>query len=108
MDALVSALVQSPLLGGATLLTIGLVLYLALVNQRMRSVPEDVLKLKQPSWTEKMLKETYARLEKNPVNVETTKAGLPPKLDRRYIVTGGCGMCSPNLTQSHPISRHKL
>ncbi|KAL1892345.1 hypothetical protein Sste5346_007083 [Sporothrix stenoceras] len=92
MNALVRALAQSPLLGGATILITALVLYLALVNRRMRSVPEDVLKLKQATWTEKMLKETYARLEKDPINVETTKAGLPPKLDRRYIVTGGCGL----------------
>lgn len=97
MNALVRALAQNPLLGSATIITTLLVLYLALINRRMRSVPEDVLKLKQATWTEKMLKETYARLEKNPVNVETTKDGLPPKLDRRYIITGGCGKSSQQL-----------
>lgn len=101
MDALVRALAQSPLLGGATILATLLVLYIALINRRMRSVPDDVLKLKQATWTEKMLKETYARLEKDPVNVETTKDGLPPKLDRRYIITGGCGMFSQQLSRKN-------
>ncbi|KIH94059.1 hypothetical protein SPBR_05867 [Sporothrix brasiliensis 5110] len=98
MDGLLRGLVQRPLLGGAAIVVIGLVLYLALVNRRMRGVPDDAMKVKQPSWTAQVLHETYARLEENPINVETTKAGLPPKLERRYIVTGGCGTCSQNST----------
>ncbi|CAK7226455.1 hypothetical protein SCUCBS95973_006205 [Sporothrix curviconia] len=92
MDSLLRFLAQRPFASGATLLAIGLFLYLALINSRMCGLPDDLAKIKQPKWTEQMLRETYARLEKSPVNVETTKAGLPPKLDRRYIVTGGCGL----------------
>ncbi|CAK7228332.1 hypothetical protein SEUCBS140593_006880 [Sporothrix eucalyptigena] len=92
MDRLLRSLAQSPLTGGATILAIGLILYLVLINNRMRGLPDDVAKIKQPKWTEQMLRETYARLEKNPITVESTKAGLPPKLNRRYIVTGGCGL----------------
>ncbi|CAK7272939.1 hypothetical protein SEPCBS57363_005400 [Sporothrix epigloea] len=92
MDQLLRYLVQHPIAGGATLLVIGFFLYLALINNRMCNLPEDLVKIKQPKWTEAMLRDTYARIEKNPINVESTKAGLPPKLDRRYIVTGGCGL----------------
>ncbi|CAK7235042.1 hypothetical protein SBRCBS47491_009155 [Sporothrix bragantina] len=92
MDRLLHLLVQHPIAGGATILAIGLFMYLALINNRMCALPDDLAKITQPKWTEERLRETYTRLEKNPINVETTKAGLPPKLDRRYIVTGGCGL----------------
>lgn len=93
MDRLVRFLAHSPVAGSATLLAVGLLLYLAFINNRMRGVPDNMRRLKQRRWTVELLQETYARLEKNPMNVQTTKDNLPPRLDRRYIVTGGCGMC---------------
>ncbi|CAK7274907.1 hypothetical protein SEPCBS119000_006413 [Sporothrix epigloea] len=92
MDQLLRFLLRHPIASGAALLIVGLFLYLALLNKRMRSLPADLAKIKQPTWTESMLRETYARVEKSPITAESTKAGLPPRLDRRYIVTGGCGL----------------
>ena len=92
MDSIQSLLAQSPVGRGAVVaFVIGLVLYLIFINNRMRGVPDEIKRLKQKSWTLEMLKETYARLEKNPITVETTKDRLPPKLSRRYVVVGGNG-----------------
>ncbi|KAI1438105.1 hypothetical protein GGR50DRAFT_641555 [Xylaria sp. CBS 124048] len=63
--------------------------YLFRVNQLLRGTPEEARRLAGPRWTPELLKDTYERLQKNPIDY-THK--LPPKLDRRYVVTGGSGL----------------
>lgn len=65
-----------------------LVAYLYRVNQLLSGTPAEVWKLSGPRWTADQLKETYQRLQEKPMDY-TDK--LPPKLERRYVVTGGSG-----------------
>ncbi|KAI1817668.1 NAD(P)-binding protein [Poronia punctata] len=67
----------------------GVLAYLMRVNTQLSGTPEAVKRLSPSQWTPDLLKRTYERLERNPVDY-TDK--LPPKLDRRYIVTGGSGL----------------
>lgn len=67
-----------------------LTLYLYRVNQLLSGTPDEVRKLAGERWTPDQLRETYKRLQDNPIDY-TDK--LPPKLDRRYVVTGGSGEC---------------
>lgn len=62
--------------------------YLLRVNYLLNVVPLDVKKLSSPPWTKEELKKTYNDLSSHPVDY-TGK--IPPRLDRRYIVTGGNG-----------------
>jgi hypothetical protein len=63
-------------------------LYLCRLNYLLNETPEVMRKLVGPKWTETELKETYQRLKDHPVDYTDQ---LPPKLDRRYVVTGGSG-----------------
>lgn len=65
-----------------------LTLYLYRVNQLLSGTPDEVRKLAGSRWTPNQLKDTYRRLQEKPIDY-TDK--LPPKLDRRYVVTGGSG-----------------
>ncbi|KAI0468180.1 hypothetical protein F4859DRAFT_216967 [Xylaria cf. heliscus] len=65
------------------------VAYLARVNWLLNGTPEEVTRLAGPRWTPDLLKKTYERLEQHPIDY-THK--LPPKLDRRYVITGGSGL----------------
>ncbi|KAI0889605.1 NAD(P)-binding protein [Annulohypoxylon maeteangense] len=58
------------------------------LNTALKQTPPEVLAESPHRWTEKEIKETYKRIEANPIN---WAKHLPPKLDRRYIVTGGSG-----------------
>ncbi|OTA90886.1 hypothetical protein M434DRAFT_397658 [Hypoxylon sp. CO27-5] len=71
------------------ILLAGLLLYLFRVNQLLSGTPDDVRKLSGSRWTRNQLKETYRRLQEKPIDY-TDK--LPPKLERRYVVTGGSGL----------------
>ncbi|KAH8668932.1 hypothetical protein BX600DRAFT_510984 [Xylariales sp. PMI_506] len=64
-------------------------LYLLRINQIMKRTPAEVQKLTGKPWTPELLRETYQKLEKEPIDYVPL---LPPKLDRRYIVTGGSGL----------------
>ncbi|KAI1371177.1 NAD(P)-binding protein [Hypoxylon crocopeplum] len=66
-----------------------LILYLLRVNLLLSGTPDEVRKLSGSRWTPEQLKETYKRLQGKPVDY-TDK--LPPKLERRYVVTGGSGL----------------
>ncbi|KAI0845004.1 NAD(P)-binding protein [Daldinia vernicosa] len=66
-----------------------LVLYLLRVNQLLSQTPDEVRQLSGSRWTIDQLNETYRRLQERPIDY-TTK--IPPKLERRYIVTGGSGL----------------
>lgn len=62
--------------------------YLIRVNQQLSGTPDEVRRLSGPRWTPDLLKKTYERLQRH--RIEYTHK-LPPKLDRRYVVTGGSG-----------------
>ncbi|KAI1770984.1 NAD(P)-binding protein [Hypoxylon cercidicola] len=66
-----------------------LTLYLYRVNQLLSETPDEVRKLAGSRWTPDQLRETYRKLQEKPIDY-TDK--LPPKLERRYIVTGGSGL----------------
>jgi hypothetical protein len=65
-----------------------LALYLFRLNQLLKAIPSEVRKLSGSRWTTEQLKETYDRLAIHPIEYTDQ---LPPKLGRRYIVTGGSG-----------------
>lgn len=65
-----------------------LIVYLFRVNQLLSRTPDEVRKHSGPRWTPNQLKEMYQKLKDEPIDY-TDK--LPPKLDRRYVVTGGSG-----------------
>ncbi|KAI1137700.1 NAD(P)-binding protein [Hypoxylon sp. FL0543] len=67
----------------------GLLLYFFRLNQLLSGTPDEVRKLSGSRWTPNQLRETYTRLQEKPIDY-TEK--LPPKLERRYIVTGGSGL----------------
>ncbi|KAI1430300.1 NAD(P)-binding protein [Xylaria sp. FL1777] len=67
---------------------IGVLAYLFHVNKALSRTPEEVQKAAGAHWTASELKSTYERLRTDPFQY---KEKLPPKLDRRYIVTGGAG-----------------
>ncbi|CAJ2509187.1 Uu.00g142130.m01.CDS01 [Anthostomella pinea] len=69
--------------------TFSLLAHLIHVNQLLSRTPDEVRKLSGPRWTPEQLKETYKRIKERPIDY-TDK--LPPKLERRYIVTGGSGL----------------
>ncbi|KAI1801848.1 NAD(P)-binding protein [Daldinia bambusicola] len=71
----------------ATLLAIG-VAWLWKLNSALKQTPPEVFAVTPHRWTEQEIKEAYKRIEANPI--DWTKH-LPPRLNRRYIVTGGCG-----------------
>ncbi|KEY70839.1 hypothetical protein S7711_08538 [Stachybotrys chartarum IBT 7711] len=68
--------------------SLGLI-YLARINYLLKQVPVEVQKFLGPEWTAERLKRTYRELEEHPI---TFHSGIPPKLERRYVVTGGNGL----------------
>ncbi|KAI0897079.1 NAD(P)-binding protein [Annulohypoxylon nitens] len=84
MDATTKQLLLSTL---ATTLALG-VAWVWKLNTALKQTPAEVLAVSPHRWTEKETRETYKRIEKNPIN---WAKHLPPKLNRRYIVTGGSG-----------------
>ncbi|KAI8958933.1 NAD(P)-binding protein [Daldinia sp. FL1419] len=71
----------------ATLLVIG-VAWIWKLNNAMKQTPPEVLAFSPHRWTEEEIKDTYKLVEANPID---WAKHLPAKLNRRYIVTGGCG-----------------
>ena len=63
-------------------------LYLARINRILNSVPVAIQGLTGSPWTKNQLKIMYDELEMQPPDYTSQ---LPPRLDRRYIVTGGNG-----------------
>ncbi|KAI6084792.1 NAD(P)-binding protein [Hypoxylon rubiginosum] len=58
------------------------------VNSAMKETPPEVLAASPHRWTVKEMRETYQRIKEHSID---WTAHLPPKLDRRYIITGGSG-----------------
>ncbi|KAJ4258160.1 hypothetical protein NW762_008301 [Fusarium torreyae] len=74
---------------GLLVLATTLLLYLVRINHLLKSTPPEVRRLSNERWTPELLRKVYNDLEKHPVDYNNK---LPPKLDRRYIVTGGNGL----------------
>ncbi|KAI0160304.1 dehydrogenase-like protein [Xylariaceae sp. FL1272] len=62
--------------------------YLWRLNRVMSQTPPEAIEASPFRWADSEIKNTYDRIKKNPI--DWTKA-LPPKLCRRYVVTGGSG-----------------
>lgn len=74
-----------------SLFIILIVLYLIQLNTKMSGTPEEALKISPHRWTTNEIRETYERISQKPIDL---KPYLPPKLGRRYIVTGSSGKCN--------------
>ncbi|KAI5863827.1 NAD(P)-binding protein [Durotheca rogersii] len=77
-----------------------LLLYLLRVNQLLSQTPDEIRKLSGPRWTRAQLEATYKRLQDSPLDY-TDK--IPPKLDRRYVVTGGSAVSMPGLVGGYIV-----
>ncbi|KAI0206629.1 hypothetical protein F4808DRAFT_1103 [Astrocystis sublimbata] len=73
----------------ATVTVVALLAYLVRLNWQLSGTPEQARRLRGPRWTTDLLKKTYERLDQHPIDYSHK---LPPKLDRRYVVTGGSGL----------------
>lgn len=83
----------SGLLIAATCIILGLALvYLVNLNRLLSITPDEVKKLAGERWTDEQVIKTYERLRHNPITTASYASQLPPKLNRRYIVTGGSGL----------------
>ncbi|KAK3393980.1 hypothetical protein B0H63DRAFT_31580 [Podospora didyma] len=69
-----------------------LLAYLVQLNRLLNMTPEGVRRLSPSRWTQASLVETYKRLEKTPITTQSYAGHIPPKLERRYIITGGSGL----------------
>lgn len=65
-----------------------LLLYFIRINLMFMETPARFRMLAGSGWDRKLLSQTYKELAKNPINYT---GQLPPRLNRRYIVTGGAG-----------------
>ncbi|KAF3760033.1 NAD(P)-binding protein [Cryphonectria parasitica EP155] len=66
--------------------------YIVNLNRLLSATPSDFAKLISRRWTRSEIKNTYARLSKNPITTASYASQLPPKQHRRYIITGGSGL----------------
>lgn len=73
------------------------ILYLQRINRLLTETPHQVGRLRGEPWDPELLRKTYEALGKSPINFD---GRLPPKLDRRYIVTGGNGRCPSSMSVS--------
>ncbi|KAH7034912.1 uncharacterized protein B0I36DRAFT_360373 [Microdochium trichocladiopsis] len=73
---------------GVLALTVLGIAWLWSLNGKMKGVPPEALAVSPHRWTETEMRETYGRISKHPID---WTSHLPPKLDRRYVVTGGYG-----------------
>ena len=64
------------------------VAYIVHLNTILKGVPDKVKELTGPRWTESELKDLYDQIKQEPIDYADH---LPPRLDRRYIITGGNG-----------------
>ncbi|KAL8318722.1 hypothetical protein RB597_005815 [Gaeumannomyces tritici] len=85
-----------PLPGARSLVAAALVapislalLYLVILNWAMCKTPARMRRIAQRPWTKKRLNTQYAKLRRKPITIASTAAQLPPKLNRRYVVTSG-------------------
>lgn len=88
-------------------------LYLTNLNRLLSKTPDEFQKLIPERWTSQQIEQTAARLLKDPITTSSYAAQLPPKLHRRYIVTGGSGLVGGYivlqlLERGHPPSTIRI
>ncbi|CAG9947497.1 unnamed protein product [Clonostachys rosea f. rosea IK726] len=66
-----------------------LLLYFIRINLMFMETPARFRMLSGSRWDRKLLSQTYEELATNPINYTDQ---LPPRLNRRYVVTGGAGL----------------
>lgn len=76
------------------------VVYLVRINSLLKGVPPEVKQLMSPRWTKDDLEKTYRALEKQSLDYV---AKIPPKQNRRYVVTGGNGKRTHSTMQPFPL-----
>ncbi|PKY04165.1 putative 3-beta hydroxysteroid dehydrogenase/isomerase family protein [Aspergillus campestris IBT 28561] len=76
-------------------------LYLYHVNRAMVQVPEEVRRLSPHRWTVEEIKAAYEKAADSPADMA---GSIPPKQNRRYIVTGGSGLVG-NWIVTHLLTR---
>ncbi|KAI0469804.1 hypothetical protein GGR56DRAFT_244283 [Xylariaceae sp. FL0804] len=69
------------------LLTVGIA-WLWKLNGAMKRAPAEVSAKTPHRWADAEIKDTYERIKTDPID---WTPHLPPRLHRRYLVTGGCG-----------------
>ncbi|KAL2257092.1 hypothetical protein VTK26DRAFT_678 [Humicola hyalothermophila] len=79
-------------LSGTLLSVLLLALYLVRLNQLLLKTPDEIKRLASVRWTKELLLETYERLKSSPITTKSYARNIPPRLERRYIVTGGSGL----------------
>ncbi|KAI1103909.1 NAD(P)-binding protein [Jackrogersella minutella] len=84
MDVITKQMLLSTI---ATIFTIGIA-WIWKLNSTLKQTPPEVLAVSPHRWTEQEVRDTYQRIKANPIDWEKH---LPPKLDRRYVITGGSG-----------------
>ncbi|KAK3896446.1 hypothetical protein C8A05DRAFT_20577, partial [Staphylotrichum tortipilum] len=85
-------LTDHPVLAAAAITVLLLLAYLVCLNQLLLGTPPEIEQLAQTPWTAELLVKTYKRLEARPITTASYAKHIPPKLERRYIVTGGSGL----------------
>lgn len=83
---------QGVLATTACILTLLALAYLLNLNRLLSTTPDEVRKLAGARWTDEQIKKTYEGLRQTPITTASYASQLPPKLNRRYIVTGGSGL----------------
>lgn len=84
-------LTNSPFLSTAIVAVVVLAAYLVRLNHLLLRTPDEIKELAPTRWTNDLLTETYKKLESRPITTTSYAKRIPPKLERRYIVTGGSG-----------------
>ncbi|KAK4151876.1 3beta-hydroxysteroid-dehydrogenase/decarboxylase [Chaetomidium leptoderma] len=85
-------LIERPFLSTAVAVAALFVVYLMRLNQLLLCTPDEIQKLTPTRWTKALLTETYRKLEAHPITTKGYAERIPPKLERRYLVTGGSGL----------------
>ena len=91
-----------PDLAAAVALGVFLIAYLVRLNQLLLHTPDEIRKLASKRWTKELLRDTYGKLERYPVETRNYANRIPPKLEKRYIVTGGSG------ESAIPVIKHEF
>ncbi|GKU07910.1 cholesterol dehydrogenase [Fusarium langsethiae] len=82
-------LIVTHLLGITSFGLLAAIRYLGHVNHILKQTPQEVCQLSSKPWAPARLSETYAAIEKSPIDLYKS---LPTRLNRRYIITGGNGL----------------
>lgn len=67
-------------------------LHLVHLNRLLSGTPEAFRRLSPDRWTPEQIRATCDRLAQQPITTSSYADRLPPRLGRRYVVTGGSGI----------------